>query len=71
MTEKDSQKMVTILYTNYKGRTSLRRIIPMSLEYASSQWHKEEQWLMKAYDVDKKAERDFAVKDIKAWYPGS
>ena len=71
MTETDSQKMVTILYTNYKGRTSLRRIIPMSLEYASSQWHKEEQWLMKAYDVDKKAERDFAVKDIRAWHPGS
>jgi hypothetical protein len=32
--------------------------------YGHTEYHKEDQWLLKALDLDKNAERDFAVKDI-------
>lgn len=60
-------KQVRILYTNWKGETAYRNIIPMNIEYKSTEWHKEEQWILNAIDVDKNAERGFAVKDIKEW----
>ena len=35
-------KQVKILYTNWKGVTSYRNIIPKSIEFKSTDWHKEE-----------------------------
>ena len=62
----DNQK-VKILYTNWKGITAYRNIIPKSVEFISTDWHKEEQWILNAFDVDKQADRGFAMKDIKEW----
>ena len=64
----DPKKQVFILYTNYRGETRIRRIIPIALEFCATEWHPEEQWILLAYDLDKKAERSFACKDIKAWF---
>ena len=55
---------VIISYTNYRGETSIRTIIPTKLYFGSNEWHPEKQWLLKAFDEDKQAERDFAFKDI-------
>lgn len=60
-------KKVTILYTNYKGETRYRDIIPKSIEYKSTDWHKEEQWILNAFDIEKNDDRGFAIKDIKEW----
>lgn len=62
----DNQK-VKILYTNWKGVTSYRNIVPKSVEFKSTEWHPEEQWILNAFDVDKQADRAFALKDIKEW----
>ena len=62
----DNQK-VKILYKNWKGVTSYRNIVPKSVEFKSTEWHPEEQWILNAFDVDKQADRAFAVKDIKEW----
>ena len=59
--------IVNILYTNWKGVTSQRRIIPINIFFGSTGWHKEEQWLLNAFDVDKQANRAFALKDIHEW----
>uniref|UniRef100_A0AAU8GFA3 Uncharacterized protein n=3 Tax=unclassified Seunavirus TaxID=2494210 RepID=A0AAU8GFA3_9CAUD len=32
--------------------------------FGSTEYHKEPQWMIKAYDVDKDDIRDFAVNDI-------
>lgn len=58
---------VKIRYTNWKGNTSSRTIIPKELLYESNQWHKEDQWFILAWDCDKKGLRKFAIKDIKKW----
>lgn len=57
-----------ILYTNWKGETSVRNIIPQEIYFGSNQWHKEEQWLLQAIDVDKGAQRTFAVGNIDFIY---
>ena len=63
----EEKEHVKILYTNWKGATSYRNIIPKSIEFKSTDWHKEEQWILNAFDIDKNADRGFALKDIKEW----
>lgn len=58
---------VQISYTNWRGETAIRTIKPLEIWFGSTQWHKEEQWLLKAIDLGKNAERDFALKEIKDW----
>ena len=63
----ESKKIVEIVYTNWKGVTAIRHIIPKDIFFGSTEWHKEEQWLLNAFDIDKQADRAFALKDIKTW----
>lgn len=55
---------VVLTYTNYRGETAERRIIPFEVLFGSTEWHQEPQWLLRAYDCEKKAYRDFALKDF-------
>lgn len=55
---------IKIPYTNYRGETSERTITPIRPWFGSTEWHPEPQWLLRAYDHDKGAERDFAFKDF-------
>lgn len=63
----DNECMVRILYTNYRGETNLRRIIPERIHFGSTEWHPARQWFLDAIDVEKNATRSFALKDIRAW----
>jgi len=63
----DQTHEVTIIYTNWKGKTAKRTIIPQKVWFGYTDWHKDDQWLLKALDVSKDAERDFAMKDIQEW----
>lgn len=67
-TNKDKKKIVYIVYTNYRGETRVRKILPLRLWFGNTKWHPEEQWLLDAYDVEKEANRTFAMKDIRAWF---
>lgn len=64
----ESNKIVNLVYTNYKGKTSIRKVIPKTIMFGHNEWHIEDQWLMLAFDVEKDADRTFALKDIKSWY---
>jgi len=59
---------VSILYTNYRGETAIRRIVPQRLWFGATTWHPEEGWLLDAVDVEKGEVRSFAMKDVKAWF---
>ncbi len=65
----DEIKAVEIDYRNYRGERSIRKILPLSWRFGSSEYHKEPQWLVLAYDFDKKANREFAQSDISDWKP--
>lgn len=64
----DTEKIVYILYTNYRGETTTRRIIPDKIWFGKTDWHPENQWILDAFDVDKNANRSFSLKDIKSWF---
>lgn len=63
----DEQKRIRISYTNWRGETSERLILPIKIWFGSTQWHKDEQWLLNALDIEKNEERDFALKDVHIW----
>jgi predicted DNA-binding transcriptional regulator YafY len=67
MKDYDEKLVVTINYTNWKNETALRKIIPVEMWYGKTEWHNEEQWLLKAFDIDKQDYRDFALKDVLSW----
>lgn len=62
------EQKVTIVYTNWKGATVIRNILPIRIYFGSNEWHKENQWLLQALDLDKTASRTFAIKDIRVWF---
>jgi len=51
-------------YKNWRNETGIRTVIPKEIWFGSTEFHKKEQWFLKAIDIDKSEERDFAVKDI-------
>jgi hypothetical protein len=55
------QEAVALGYTNWRGEFAVRKIIPQSIWFGATEWHPEPQWLLKAIDVEKNAERDFAL----------
>jgi len=67
MATPEDAEIVTILYTNYRGETGLRRIRPKRLWFGPTDWHPEHQWILDAEDVDRKKDRSFALKDVRAW----
>lgn len=60
-------KRVLIDYINWKGERQLRTIMPDAVSFGSNKWHPKPQWLLRAFDVEKKAWRHFAMSDIKSW----
>lgn len=52
-------------YINYRNETSVRTVSPIKLWYGKTNYHKKEQWFLKAWDMDKEVERDFAFNDIR------
>jgi hypothetical protein len=64
---KSPQPPATIVYQNWRGETAERHIIPLRFWYGTTEWHKDNQWFMKALDTDKQTERDFALKDVQQW----
>lgn len=58
--------LIKFIYKNWKGKVTIREVDPVMLWFGKTEYHnsKEEQWFLKAIDVDKEAERDFALKDI-------
>jgi len=58
---------VKVMYKNYKGEVGLRTIFPLQIYMGKNEYHSGEQWLMKVWDVDKNAYRDYALRDIQEW----
>lgn len=58
---------VLIDYTNWRGERSVRRVLPVSVFFGTTQYHRDKQWFLTAVDVEKNAERHFAMSDIHSW----
>lgn len=60
----DNKQVVEFRYKHYRtGEIELRSAIPDKLYFGKTEWHPDEQWIMRAYDLGKDAVRHFALKD--------
>jgi len=59
-----SNKLVKVKYKNWQGEISIRTIIPQNIYYGNTEYHKEDQWLLEVWDVEKDAPRTYAMLDI-------
>ena len=56
---------LSFIYKNYKGQTSERTVLPLGIFYGVTEYHKDKpQYFLHAWDTQKKAYRDFALKDM-------
>ena len=60
----DLYKSIKVKYKNWQGEVGVRTIIPEKVWYGNTDYHKEDQWLMDVWDVDKDAERTYAMMYI-------
>ena len=63
MTNRSTASAIYMRYRNWRGELGVRHVTPISLRFGASEWHRKPQWLMRAYDHDKQAEREFALLD--------
>lgn len=62
--EYKEQNPLIFEYKNWKGEIGIRTVQPMEIRFGATDFHQDNQWLLVAYDVDKKDERTFAMNDI-------
>lgn len=56
--------VLLVRYKNHAGSVSVRRVRPNGVPFFSStEWHPEPQWILPVYDLDKQADRHFALRD--------
>jgi predicted DNA-binding transcriptional regulator YafY len=60
---------VVLDYTNHRGERSKRLVRPWKMDFTSTEWHPEPQWILFAWDYGKNEDRGFAMKDIHEWAP--
>lgn len=56
----DAEPLV-IAYTNHRGERRVRRLMPIAICFGASPHHEGRQWFLRAFDLEKQAERDFAL----------
>lgn len=57
--------LISFDYVNHRGEAARRRVRPLSIRFGTSEYYSEPQWLMKALDVGKDANREFAMSKMK------
>jgi len=58
---------VEVIYKNWRGETRPRKIIPLDFHYGNTEWHPDNQLLLRVWDLEKKDYREYAVRDIVEW----
>jgi hypothetical protein len=64
MSKEGADQIIKVQYTNYRGETAIRTIWPIDISFKSTEYHPEQQWILRALDVDKGQQRDFALRDM-------
>lgn len=55
---------LVFVYTNYKGETARRRVLPRGVSYGTTPEHPEPTWLLWCFDPDKQAPRTFDLRKM-------
>ena len=61
-------KVVEFTYTSYRGVTEVRRVVPQGTFFGRTEHHPDKkQWFLRAWCLDRQAQRLFAFEDISGW----
>lgn len=63
-----TEEALVFKYRNWEGKVGIRHVRPIKIWFGSTEWHEGRHWFLKAHDLDKDAERDFALEDILEFY---
>ena len=63
----DFRQRVEIEYTNSRGCTKKRHIIPIQIEYRATETHPKPSWVLIARDLDADVDMMFLMDRIKQW----
>jgi predicted DNA-binding transcriptional regulator YafY len=68
-TQSEPLRQVTLDYVNHRGERARRTVIPGNMWFGRSRFHDDqgEQWFLRAFDMDRRDYRDFAMRGIKEW----
>lgn len=62
----DAGTPLTFVYRNWRGEEGRRSVLPLYVWHGTTRWHPESQWFLRAFDIDRGEQRDFAMNDIGA-----
>lgn len=57
--------IISFTYKNWQGKVGLRKAVVKKLQFGSNDYHKEDQFLLLCFDLDKNEYRTFALKDVQ------
>lgn len=57
-------KPVEFVYRNWRDVVSRRHVVPIRIWFGTTGFHPDQQWFLRAYDLEKAEYRDFAFSDI-------
>lgn len=63
----EDTKLATIHYVNHRKEYAMRNVLPIAWRHGVNEWYTTPQWLMRAYDMGKQEEREFALNNILRW----
>ena len=61
------ERFVRVVYRNWRGETTERRIVPTCIWYGEISFSPGEQWLLDGFDLDSRTMRTFAMSGIVQW----
>lgn len=64
MPPSSTDRQFSAFYRNHAGVVAWRTITPIEIWYGQTEWHKQDQWFLKAHDHSRNAVRDFALSDF-------
>lgn len=57
-------EVIGFSYTNWRGENNWRHCVVDSIYFGNTEYHPEDQWLLRGYDLMKREMRDYAMKDM-------
>lgn len=65
---RDNQaQAIKIDYTNHRGERRVRNIIPIKIRFTATPEHKDAQWILDGFDLDKKSFRSYSFSGIHSF----
>lgn len=60
----DGQTLIKFTYTNWRGETAVRTVLPLAIEFGETPEHPEQCWMLRSFCQDRKSHRNFMMSKM-------